>query len=216
MRLALFDLDQTLIQSDSEVGWCEFLTRRGLYDMSAIEGFMHSYEHGDFDFDEFMAFQLAPLTKLGDAQLEELREVFVEEVVLPTVSPSMHERLREHRTKGHTLLAVTAAHDFIARPICEAFDLDGGLYTQGERRDGRYTGRVQGTPCFAAGKILRVDAWLAERELGWVDVEESWFYSDSYNDLPLLQLVDHAVAVRPDDRLRAEAQARGWEIHEAQ
>ena len=214
MRLALFDIDGTLIQNDSEVAWCRHLTRHEAFDMSGIDAYMHSYVHGGFDFDEFMRFQLEPLTRVEQGRLESLRELFLEEEIRPEVSPSMLARIVEHRERGHALLAVSAAHDFIAAPICALLGLDEGRFTRGELLEGRHTGRYVEPPCFGAGKITHVDAWLDERGSSWAEVEESWFYSDSYNDLPLLERVDHPVAVRPDDRLRAAASAAGWEIHD--
>ncbi|MCB9914204.1 MAG: HAD family phosphatase [Planctomycetes bacterium] len=215
MKLALFDLDGTLIQGDSEVGWCRFLTARGAFDMSGIDAFMSSYVGGGFDADAFYRFQLRPLTVLSEDELEALRDEYLRDHVLPTVSPALRARLEAHRERGHVALAITAAHDFLAVPICALFPLDGELATLGERRDGRHTGAVSGTPCFGVGKITRLERWLAERGASWRDVEESWFYSDSHNDLPLLERVHHAVAVRPDPRLRTAAQAAGWEVVDA-
>jgi HAD superfamily hydrolase (TIGR01490 family) len=214
MKLALFDLDDTLLDGDSEVLWCDYLTREGIFDMTGIREFMQSYREGGFDFAAFMRFQLRPLARLSDDELASHRATFLERDLFPRVSAVMRARLDEHRGQGHVLVGVSAAHDFLAEPIFERLGLDAGLCTMSERRDGRYTGEFVGTPCFAEGKIVRLDAWLASQRTEWKAVSESWFYSDSYNDLPLLERVEHAVAVRPDSRLRAVAQATSWEIVE--
>ena len=214
MKLALFDLDDTLLDGDSEVLWCEYLTREGLFDMTGIAEFMQSYRRGGFDFGEFMRFQLRPLTVLSNELLTHHRAEFLQRDLYPRASAVMRARMEDHRARGHTLVGVSAAHDFLAEPIFAYLGLDASLCTRGEQREGRYTGEVVGTACFAEGKITRLDAWLASRRTEWRAVEDSWFYSDSYNDLPLLERVEHAVAVRPDSRLRAVAQATSWEIVE--
>ena len=214
MKLALFDLDDTLLDGDSEVLWCEYLTREGVYDMTGIREFMQSYREGGFDFGEFMRFQLRPLVQLSDAELAHHRGVFLERDLYPRASTVMRARVQDHRARGHAIVGVSAAHDFLAEPIFAHLGLDAGLCTQGEKKGGRYTGEVAGTPCFAEGKIVRLDSWLASQRSEWAAVSESWFYSDSYNDLPLLERVEHAVAVRPDSRLRAVARATSWEVVE--
>jgi HAD superfamily hydrolase (TIGR01490 family) len=212
MKLALFDVDDTLLRGDCEALWCEYLTSRGLFDMSRISEFMHSYRNGGFDVRDFTRFQLQPLAQLEQRDLERHRRDYLENTVLPLACADVRARLEEHRAQEHVLVAISAAHDFLAEPISKHFSVHAALYTVGEQAEGRYTGEVAGTPCFGPGKIERLDAWLAEQGEEWSSVEESWFYSDSYNDLPLLERVNHAIAVRPDPRLRAFAQAAKWEI----
>ncbi len=212
MKLALFDIDDTLLCGDSESLWCEYLTSRGLFDMTGIERFIELYRNGGFDFDEFIRFQLRPLAELDTQVLLGHRADFLQGTIFPLIPDGMRERVEEHRARGHVLLAISAAHDFLALPITEHFRMDGGLCTVSERVDGRYTGEISGTACFREGKITCLDEWLAQRSSDWGQVEESWFYSDSHNDLPLLERVDHPIAVRPDARLRLRAQAANWEI----
>ena len=212
MRLALFDIDDTLIRCDSEFRWCEFLTRSGLCDMSGIDRFCRDYEAGELNFDEFAHFQLSPLTLFETAEIEAHRDRFLAQEILPQICATVQERVAEHRARGDQILAVSAAHDFLAAPIARMAGIEEGLYTMAEHDGTRYTGSVAGTPCFRQGKCAHVDAWLAERGVEWSQLETSWFYSDSHNDLPLLRRVEHPVVVRPDEVLREVARAENWEV----
>jgi HAD superfamily hydrolase (TIGR01490 family) len=212
MRLVLFDIDDTLIWADSEVLWCHYLTREGLFDMSRIDKFEAAYRGGTLDFDEFMTFQLAPLAALEPQLLFSHRERFLEAEIRPRLCEVLGERVRAHREDGDRVLAVSAAHDFLAEPIAHMAGIDDGLYTTAERDGPGFTGRVAGQPCFQDGKVVRVEDWLAGAGTSWEGLQDSWFYSDSRNDLPLLRLVDHPVAVRPDDMLRQVATESNWEV----
>jgi HAD superfamily hydrolase (TIGR01490 family) len=210
-RLALFDLDDTLIRGDCEVLWSRFLTREGLHDMSRIEVFCEEYRAGTLDYGEFCAFQLAPLVKLGGERARELRHLFVETEVLPRLCETVVGRARAHLERGDRVLVVTAAQDFLARPIARLVGIEEGLYTRAERDGREFTGRTVGTPCFREGKITCLEEWRTELGLSWEALGETWFYSDSHNDLPLLRRVDRPVVVRPDERLAAVAAQEGWE-----
>lgn len=214
MQLALFDIDDTLVRGDSEELWCRFLTDREVWDLSGIDRYVRDYAAGTLDIGAFMAFILAPLTALPLEELREQRARFLEEEIRPRLSVEGCRRVEAHRARGHAVLAVSAAHDFLAAPIAALCGIDEGLWTVGEREGERYTGRIAGTPCFREGKIARLDDWLASRGASWDEVAESWFYSDSHNDLPLMQRVDTPVAVRPDPELRERATRLGWEIVE--
>ncbi len=215
MQLALFDLDDTLILGDSEVLWSQYLDRHGVYDMSEIDRFMDEYGEGTLDFQRFMDFMLAPLAATPFEELEPLRAHFLSTEIEPRLANGGLERIEAHRQDGHTLLAISAAHDFLAAPIAELCGLEEGLFTTAERDGMNYTGRVAGVPCFREGKVASLSRWLGQHDLDWSGVEASWFYSDSHNDLPLLSQVHTPVAVRPDPRLRAVAASRGWEIVES-
>lgn len=214
MRLALFDIDETLIRCDSEFRWCRFLTSNGLYDMSDIDRFSDDYHAGELDFAAFSRFQLAPLVSLGQADLDSILQRFLTEEIGPEICDLLQSRVARHRAAGDTLLVVSAAHDFLAAPIARLAGIDDGLYTTAAHNGVGYTGGIVGEPCFQAGKIAHVTTWLGERGLTWSDLEDSWFYSDSHNDLPLLQLVTHPIAVRPDPTLRRVAERDAWEVIE--
>lgn len=214
MRLALFDIDDTLIRGDCEVLWSRYLTREGLYDMSEIERFCEEYHAGTLDYDAFTRFQLAPLAALGGEVVREHRERFLAEEIAPLVCELLQERIADHRERGDVLLAISAAHDFLAKPISRMAGIDAGLYTLAER-DGRgFTGRTFGRACFREGKIGCLEDWLDENGVDWASLEDTWFYSDSHNDLPLLRKVAHPVVVRPDDALREVAARDDWELIE--
>ncbi len=214
MRLALFDIDDTLIRGDCEVLWSRYLTREGLYDMSEIERFCADYRAGTLDYDAFTRFQLAPLAALGGEVVRKHRQRFLDEEIAPLVCDLLQERIADHRERGDVLLSISAAHDFLARPISRMAGIDADLSTRAER-DGRgFTGRTTGRACFREGKIDCLDDWLAENEIDWDTLEDTWFYSDSHNDLPLLRKVANPVVVRPDDALRQVAIDDAWELIE--
>jgi len=215
MQLALFDLDDTLILGDSEVLWSHYLDRNGVYDMVEIDRFIGAYGEGTLDFERFARFMLAPLAALPLERMVRLRDRFLADEIEPRLANGGLARIEAHREREHTLLAVSAAHDFLAEPIARRCGLDEGLFTIGERVGAEYTGEVDGIPCYREGKVAKLDAWLARRGLDWSSVETSWFYSDSHNDLPLLERVHAPIAVRPDGKLRAHARSRGWEIVES-
>lgn len=213
MALALFDLDNTLLDGDSDYLWGCFLAEHGIVDGERYEKdnrrFYDQYLNGSLDIHEFLRFQLQPLARHPRARLQSWREQFMKEKIEPILLPKAYDLLERHRQAGDELLIITATNRFITGPIAERYAVANLLATEPEIRDGEYTGGVTGTPCFQSGKVERLQDWLEEHGR---NLEGSWFYSDSHNDLPLLEKVAHPVAVDPDDRLRSVAGDRGWPI----
>ena len=211
MSLAIFDLDNTLIGGDSDYLWGQFLAERGLVDGERHERenqrFYDEYRAGTLDIHAFLAFMLKPLAEHPLADLLAWRAQFIEEKIGPILLPKATALLDRHRIAGDTLLIITATNRFITAPIAERLAVAHLLATEAEFSDGRYTGRSVGIPCFRQGKVARLSEWLAETGH---DLTESWFYSDSHNDLPLLHQVAHPVAVDPDEALASHAAERGW------
>ena len=213
MTLAVFDLDNTLLRGDSDRAWGEFLAGKDAVDGEAYrvanERYYAQYVAGTLDIHEFLAFALKPLTRHDRATLDAWHHEFMENCVRPMITPAARALVEDHRARGHRLVVITATNRFVTAPIAAEFGIPHLIATEPEERDGRYTGRVAGVPCYREGKVTRLHAWLAAHG---ETLAGSWFYSDSHNDLPLLGLVDHPVAVNPDEPLRAEAQRRGWRI----
>lgn len=213
LRLALFDLDNTLLGGDSDYLWGQFLGENGLVDGAAYEQenrrYYEEYCAGTLDIHAFLTFSLRPLSQYPIAELEQWRSRFVADKIEPIILPKGLALLDRHRQQDHTLLIVTATNRFVTDPIARRLAVPHLLATEPEQVDGRYTGRISGTPCFRAGKVERLQAWLAQHE---ATATETWFYSDSHNDIPLLEYVDHPIAVDPDASLQAHAQAQGWPI----
>jgi HAD superfamily hydrolase (TIGR01490 family) len=213
VQLAIFDLDNTLIGADSDYLWGEFLTETGVVDRDRYlrehDRFYAAYLQGALDIHEFLEFQLAPLAAFPMERLLAWRERFLEQKIRPVVLPAARELVARHRGAGHMLLIVTATNRFITEPIAAMLGVTHLIATEPEYADGRYTGRVAGIPSYASGKVTRLEAWLARQGLR---PTETWFYSDSHNDLPLLERVSHPVAVDPDDTLRGVARERGWPV----
>ncbi len=211
MSLAIFDLDNTLIGGDSDYLWGQFLAERGLVDgerhARENQRFYDEYRAGTLDIHAFLAFMLKPLAEHPLADLLAWRAQFIEEKIDPILLPKATALLDRHRIAGDTLLIITATNRFITAPIAERLAVAHLLATEAEFSDGRYTGRSVGIPCFRQGKVARLSEWLAETGH---DLTESWFYSDSHNDLPLLHQVAHPVAVDPDEALASHAAERGW------
>jgi HAD superfamily hydrolase (TIGR01490 family) len=210
MRLALFDLDNTLLEADSDLEWSELLAAEGAMDRELARDFHAQYQAGTLDIDAFLRFQLEPLAREPMERLFRWRERFVRELVRPRLSRIGRDRLRLHREQGHEIALVTATNAFLAEPVAHELGIRHVLATRAEMRDGRFTGRVDGLPCFREGKIVHVDEWLAARWIRADEIEESWFYSDSHNDRPLLERVHHPIAVDADPTLLAHARERGW------
>jgi HAD superfamily hydrolase (TIGR01490 family) len=211
--LALFDLDHTLLDGDSDVSWAQFLIEEGVLDPHEYhaknEWFFERYKDGTLDIGQFLDFQLAPLARRPRAQLDDWHAQFMQRKIRPIIHSGAPELIAKH---SDALVAlVTATNRFITAPIARELGIPNLIATDIEEVEGVFTGKPRGIPSFREGKITRVKEWLASlgRSLGDY---ESWFYSDSLNDLPLLELVDHPVAVDPDPTLRARAQARGWPI----
>jgi HAD superfamily hydrolase (TIGR01490 family) len=213
MSLAIFDLDNTLLGGDSDYLWGQFLVEQGLVDGEHYERenqrFYDDYEAGTLDIYQYQAFMLQPLTLHPLTEMLAWRERFMEEKIQPILLPRADALLNQRRMAGDILLIITATNRFITAPIAERFGVPHLLATEPEVINGRYTGRTVGIPCFQQGKVERLNAWLTETG---GDLTDSWFYSDSHNDLPLLNRVTHPVAVDPDATLACHAQERGWPI----
>jgi len=213
MKLAIFDLDNTLLSGDSDYEWGEFLARKGIVDKETYSRtnavHMADYRSGKLNINDFLAFQLEPLKDNPRYFMEEIRRHFCKDIIKPMISGNARALVRRHRERGHVLMIITATNRFITAPIAVEFGIEQLIATEVEEVDGEFTGRTFGTPSFGEGKIHRLHNWLAERN---EKLSDSWFYSDSHNDLPLLQLVNHPVALNPDDILRKEAQLRKWKI----
>lgn len=213
MPLAIFDLDNTLLRGDSDHAWGEFLVERGLVDGESYrrenERYYAAYQAGTLDIFEFLAFALRPLAAHPPDVLDAWHREFMREKILPMITPAARALVERHRARGDTLLIITATNRFVTAPIAREFGIEHLIATEPEMVDGRYTGRVQGIPSYREGKVERLRQWMQAQG---ANLHDSHFYSDSHNDLPLLRLVTHPVAVNPDAQLRAEARARGWTI----
>lgn len=213
MALALFDLDNTLLNGDSDHAWGLYLVEVGAVDPALHEKkqneFYQQYIDGELDIFEFLEFQLSPLARFPLEQLYHWREEFLEKVIKPMIASGKPELIEKHRTADDKLVIITATNDFITRPIADLLNVETLIATQAEIKNQNYTGNVSGTPCFQDGKIVCLKNWLATQQF---EMTDSCFYSDSYNDLPLLQCVDYPIAVTPDDKLRAHAEHQNWPI----
>jgi HAD superfamily hydrolase (TIGR01490 family) len=213
MKLALFDLDNTLLDGDSDYAWAQFLIEEGVLHADEYnaknEWFYERYKDGTLDIHEFLDFQLAPLARHPRVQLDAWHNEFMQRKVRPMILPKAPELIAKHSDALTAI--VTATNRFITRPIADELGVRDLIATDIEEVDGTFTGKARGTPTFREGKIARVNEWLASRGHR-LDDFESWFYSDSLNDLPLLERVTHPVAVDPDATLRAHAAERGWPV----
>ncbi|WFE72473.1 HAD-IB family hydrolase [Halomonas sp. M1] len=213
MSLAIFDLDNTLLSIDSDHAWGEFLLEQGAVDpvayREANERFMADYNAGTLDMAAFLEMALKPLAENTPEQLAAWHQQFMASKIEPHILPKAEELLARHRTKGDTLLIITATNRFITAPIAERLGVDDLIAVDPEMIDGHYTGRVSGVPSYREGKVTRLKQWLEDQDL---TMDGAWFYSDSHNDLPLLEQVEHPVAVDPDDTLREVAETRHWRI----
>jgi len=213
MKLALFDLDNTLLAGDSDVEWAQFLIEEGVLHPQEFHAkniwFADRYKDGTLDIHEFLDFQLAPLAAHPRDRLDAWHQGYMQRKIRPIILDRAVELLGSHA--GALRAIVTATNRFITAPIARELGVEHLVATDIEEIEGKFTGKPKGTPCFREGKIARVDEWLAAQGKRLGDFE-SWFYSDSLNDLPLLERVDHPVAVDPDPTLFAHAKGRGWEI----
>jgi HAD superfamily hydrolase (TIGR01490 family) len=212
VTLAIFDLDGTLLKGDSDYTWGQFLVEKGLVDTQvykeANDRFFQQYQSGTLDIHEYLAFSLAPLTRFSKAELIELHHSFMVEKIQPMMQEKASALLKHHKDQGHFLLMITATNQFVTGPIGDALGMDHIIAPVPEIVNDRYTGKVVGIPSFQAGKVTRLNDWLAETGHS---MEDSYFYSDSRNDLPLLELVTHPIAVDADETLTKIAQERGWQ-----
>jgi HAD superfamily hydrolase (TIGR01490 family) len=214
MNLALFDLDNTLLAGDSDFEWAQFLIDRGVLDRKTYEArnqaFYDQYKAGTLNIHEFLDFQLKPLSQYPRTVLDAWHAEYMKQRILPMIRDSARALVDKHRDE--VCVIITATNSFVTAPIARAFGIEHLIATEPEVREGAFTGGVSGTPCFREGKVERLEAWLAGRGESIKSVLKSTFYSDSHNDLPLLEQVGHPVAVDPDAALRAHAAARGWPI----
>ena len=216
MNLALFDLDNTLLACDSDYEWGQFLVDRGVLSKDDYESqnavFYEQYKAGTLDIHEFLGFALRPLAEHAPADLERWHADFMATRIRPAISAKAQALVRRHLDAGDLCAVITATNSFVTGPIAREFGVPHLIATEPERVDGRFTGRVAGVPCFREGKIARLEAWLAAEGRALRDFAASAFYSDSHNDLPLLERVTHPIAVDPDEALRRAALERGWPI----
>jgi len=214
MRLALFDLDNTLLAGDSDFEWAQFLIEKGALDREVYEArnqhFYDQYKAGTLDIHEFLDFQLKPLSRHPRALLDDWHGEFMARKIRPLIRAPALALVQDHASDLRVI--ITATNSFVTGPIARAFGIEHLIATDPEESGGAFTGRVAGTPCFREGKVERLRAWLHERGQDLEAFGESWFYSDSLNDIPLLSRVTRPAAVDPDDTLRRHAQERGWPI----
>jgi HAD superfamily hydrolase (TIGR01490 family) len=219
MKLALFDLDHTLLPIDSDHTWGEYTMSIGWRDpvefKRANNAFYEQYKAGTINPDEYLRFATAAIVQQGAAKSIAAHDHFMLTLVEKNIKQTVLDLLQRHRDAGDTLVLVTATNEFVTRPIAKRLGIDNLIAVELEKdASGWYTGAAKGVLSFGAGKVTRVDQWLAQQGKAWADVQSSVFYSDSINDLPLLERVHRPVATNPDARLRAIATERGWPILE--
>ena len=213
MKLAIFDLDNTLIAGDSDCLWGEFLIEMGKVDAETYraghEKYYQDYLDGNLDIHEFLSFQLKPLADNDFDELHQWRKQYIAQKIRPIILEQALTLVEEHRQQQHELLIITATNRFLTEPIADIFSIDNLIACEPEIVNGQFSGQSVGTPSYAEGKVKRFNDWLAEQD---ADFGESWFYSDSHNDIPLLKQVDHPVAVDPDSTLEEVATKSNWKI----
>jgi HAD superfamily hydrolase (TIGR01490 family) len=213
-RLVLFDLDNTLLAGDSDFEWAQFLIEQGVLDREVYEArnqrFYDDYKSGTLDIRAFLDFQLKPLARHPRAQLVAWHREYMQRKIQPMIREQARALVERHRDDLRVI--ITATNSFVTAPIAREFGIAELIATEPEERNGEFTGAVRGVPCFREGKLARLEDWLAGRGGSLAACPESWFYSDSHNDLPLLERVTHPVAVDPDEQLRARAEQSGWPI----
>lgn len=221
-QLALFDLDYTLLPCDSDYEWGQFLARIGVVDSEHYakqnERFYQDYKDGKLDIHAFLRFALKPLSEHSRAQLKDWHDAFMKEVIHGQLRQQALDLVKRHQDAGDLCCVITATNSFVTRPIVESFGIEHLIATEPATIDNdplaNYTGQVKGIPNFREGKVLNLHTWLAAQNLSFDQMPHSYFYSDSMNDLPLLEEVSNPVATNPDERLRNEAHRRDWPILE--
>ncbi len=214
MNLALFDLDNTILAGDSDYNWSRFLIQEGYLD-GAIhaeknEKFYADYKAGTLDIYAFVEFQFKPLARNPRTVLNQLLKKYVEEVIKPMITEKARALVKRHQDEGDLIIVITATNSFITKPIAELFGIKNLIGTDPEEKEGEFTGKVSGLPSFKEGKVTRLEAWLKGKNLSLASFEKSYFYSDSHNDLPLMEKDTHPVAVDSDDILSEYATSKGW------
>ncbi len=215
-RLALFDLDHTLLPIDSDYEWGCFLCRIGIADaddfQSRNHGYAEQYKAGTLDVLEFLGFSLGLIANRPRAEIEAWRRQYMEEVIQPSITPQARALVDGYLQRGDLCALVTATNTFVTTPIAHAFGIEHLVGSEAEQVGGVFTGRPHGTPSFREGKVTRTEQWLASLDRSWQDFDEVWFYSDSSNDIPLLEHATHPVATNPDPGLLALAHKRQWPV----
>jgi HAD superfamily hydrolase (TIGR01490 family) len=216
MNLALFDLDNTLLTSDSDFEWSQFLIEKKVLDRKEYESrnleFYEQYKSGTLDINQFLDFQLQPLSLYPRTQLDDWHNEFMAKKIMSQIAPGAYKLINEHMLGGDLCIIITATNRFVTEPIARILGINNLIATEPGKEDGEFTGQVSGTPCFREGKITRLEDWMDEHNLTWLSFLESWFYSDSLNDIPLLKKVTNPVAVDPDSTLEKYAKENNWPI----
>ncbi len=211
MALVFLDLDETLLDGDSDYEWGRYLAETGKVDRATYEKenerFYREYLAGTFDVLEFLDFALKPLAENSYDELCQWRSRFVETCIQPIIKAKAHELIGQHREAGDEPVIITSTNRFIVEPICELLGIENLIATEPAQVNGEFTGKVEGVPCFGPGKVTRASQWTESRS---ENLKDSYFYTDSYNDLPLLEQVAHPVAVDADEKLAAHAKKLGW------
>ena len=216
MNLALFDLDNTLLTSDSDFEWSQFLIEKKVLDRKEYESrnleFYEQYKSGILDINQFLDFQLQPLSLYPRTQLDDWHNEFMAKKIMSQIAPGAYKLINEHMLGGDLCIIITATNRFVTEPIARILGINNLIATEPAQEDGEFNGQVFGTPCFREGKITRLEDWMDEHNLTWLSFLESWFYSDSLNDIPLLKKVTNPVAVDPDSTLEKYAKENNWPI----
>ncbi len=216
MNLAIFDLDNTLLNGDSDYNWSLFLIKKGILDQSIYEQqneeFFKDYQTGSLDIDAYAEFQFKPLRENERFFLNDLRDEYVATIIRPMITEKAKDLVNEHRSQGDQLLIITATNSFITKPIAALFGIEELIGTDLEEINNQFTGKIKGVASFQEGKVTRLNQWLDDKHLTLAQFDKTFFYSDSKNDLPLLKIVSHPVAVNPDATLNAEAKKNNWPI----
>lgn len=216
MNLVLFDLDNTLLTSDSDFEWSQFLIEKKILDRNEFESrnleFYNQYKAGTLDIHRFLDFQLQPLSRYSRIQLDDWHNEFMAKKIIPKIAPGAYELINKHMLGGDLCIIITATNSFVTKPIAKMFGINNLIATEPDQKNGKFNGQVLGKPCFREGKIVKLENWLDENSLTWLSFLESWFYSDSLNDIPLLNKVTNPVAVDPDPTLEKFAKRNNWPI----
>ena len=216
MNLALFDLDNTLLTSDSDFEWSQFLIEKKVLDRKEYESrnleFYEQYKSGTLDINQFLDFQLQPLSLHPRTQLDDWHNEFMAKKIMSQIAPGAYKLINEHMLGGDLCIIITATNRFVTEPIARILGINNLIATEPGQENGEFTGQVSGTPCFREGKITRLEDWMDEHNLTWLSFLESWFYSDSLNDIPLLKKVTNPVAVDPDSTLEKYAKENNWPV----
>ena len=216
MNLAIFDLDNTLLNGDSDYNWSLFLIKKGILDQSIYEQqneeFFKDYQTGSLDIDAYAEFQFKPLRENERFFLNDLRDEYVATIIRPMITEKAKDLVNEHRSQGDQLLIISATNSFITKPIAALFGIEELIGTDLEEINNQFTGKIKGVASFQEGKVTRLNQWLDDKHLTLAQFDKTFFYSDSKNDLPLLKIVSHPVAVNPDATLNAEAEKNNWPI----